>query len=375
MATTRKTPKPPPSPEARENVLAVIRSGTEPLNAAALTKLLLPPHDIAAKDLEPILEEFVAAGALLRLPGKTATGKPQYWDRDPASLRRAALQEALQSAETPLTIADIVKKAALSGKPKPAELLPLLEELVTAGKAFAMPVSGTKAKPRYWNRPAVEFGRQALRRLLETKGPQPEAKLRAGLKEFSDDQFRKIFENGLTAKELFRHPAAGKVKKELIGVRPASPEPYLGDVAVQLAKIVPQLVAANIPREDLRRYLVQVIEAAGIPFSPSVATSGSSAPAAGTDRSQAFVDLIALIRQLEPGADRGALVGARDLRRAAGLEKGRFDRTVLDLARQGRLSLHYHDYPASLTPAERDELVTDGNGTYYVGIALRQNSL
>jgi len=371
----KKIPKPPPSPEARENVLTVIRSGAEPLNAAALTKLLLPPHDIAAKELESILEEFVAAGALLRLPGKTATGKPQYWDRDPASLRRAALQKALESAEFPQTVQDLAKNAAIPGKPKPAELLLLMEELIAAGVAFAMPVGGAKAKPRFWNRPPVDFGRLSLRRLLETKGPQTEVKLRAGLKEFSDEQFRTILESGLAAKELFRHPAAGKVKKELIGARPASPEPYLGEIAAQLAKIVPQLLAANLVREELRRYLVQVIETAGIPFSPSAVASGTSAPDTRTDRSQADVDLVALIRQLEPGADRGALVGARDLRRAARLEKGQFDRTVLDLARQGRLSLHYHDYPASLTPAERDELVTDGNGTYYVGIALRQNSL
>ena len=60
------------------------------------------------------------------------------------------------------------------------------------------------------------------------------------------------------------------------------------------------------------------------------------------------------------------------LRRAARLDKAHFDAAVLDLSRQGRVSLHRHDYPASLTPQERDELVTDGAGTYYVGLALRQ---
>jgi hypothetical protein len=56
------------------------------------------------------------------------------------------------------------------------------------------------------------------------------------------------------------------------------------------------------------------------------------------------------------------------------LEKQLFDRAVLELARQGRLSLHRHDFPSSLSPAERDELVTDGAGAYYVGMALRQNA-
>lgn len=85
------------------------------------------------------------------------------------------------------------------------------------------------------------------------------------------------------------------------------------------------------------------------------------------------VDLVALMQQIEPGALRGALVGARDLRRAAEMPKEKFDAEALRLAKAGTLSLHRHDYPASMTPAERDELVTDGRGTFYVGMALRQN--
>jgi glycosyltransferase A (GT-A) superfamily protein (DUF2064 family) len=105
------------------------------------------------------------------------------------------------------------------------------------------------------------------------------------------------------------------------------------------------------------------MEATGISF-------GSAAPCP-VDGS---VDLIALMRLIEPGANRGALVGARDLRRAAKLEKQSFDRAVMELARQGRLSLHRHDYATSLSAAERDELVTDGAGTYYVGMALRNGA-
>jgi hypothetical protein len=35
------------------------------------------------------------------------------------------------------------------------------------------------------------------------------------------------------------------------------------------------------------------------------------------------------------------------------------------------VSLHHHDYPSSLSPSERDELVLDTHGTHYVGIAPR----
>ena len=80
------------------------------------------------------------------------------------------------------------------------------------------------------------------------------------------------------------------------------------------------------------------------------------------------------MRQIEPGADNGALVAARNLRRAAKLDKHEFDRAVLELARNGRLTLHRHDFATSLSATERDELVSDGEGTFYVGMALRRGA-
>lgn len=442
----KKPPKLPPSPETREHVLAVIRSSPQPLQATAIVKLLVEPHQLTAKELAPILDEYVAAGSLLLLPPKKASGKPQYWDRDPAALARPAILEALQQANAPLSADDIARRLpaplafkaadlapwldelAMSGtiqkfapttakgklkfwdrdpgalaRPailealqqaeaplspeeiakqlptplafKAADLLPWLDELANGGAVHRFPATTAKGKPRFGNRSPIEYGRLALRKLLETKGPQPEKSLRTALKQFSDELYRQIVDAAIAARELWRHPVAGKVKVELLGSRPASPERYLSDVGSQLAKIVSPLLAAGIPHDDLRRSLVQLIEAAGIPFSASSYATNSTTThrEAPSESAPAAVDLIALIRRLEPGADRGALVVTRDLRRAAGLEKTRFDHTVLDLARQGRLSLHRHDYPASLTSTERDELVTDGNGTYFVGVALRQS--
>lgn len=442
----KKTPKPPPSPETREHVLTVVRSSPQPLPATAIVKLLVEPHQLTAKELAPILDEYVAAGSLLLLPPKKASGKPQYWDRDPAvlarpaildvleqaggplsadeiakrlpasftykaadlipwldelatsgtiqkfaptaakgkpkywdrdpaALARPAILDALQQAGTPLSADDIAKRLPASLTFKAADLIPWLDDLATSATVHRFPPTTAKGKPRFGDRSPIEYGRLALRKLLEAKGPQPEKSLRTALKQFSDDLYRQIVDAAIAARELWRHPVAGKIKVELLGSRPASPERYLSDVGAQLAKIVSPLLAAGIPHDELRRSLVQLIEAAGIPFSSSSPAAGSAMPhrEAPAESAPATVDLIALIRRLEPGADRGALVVTRDLRRAAGLEKSRFDQAVLDLARQGRLSLHRHDYPASLTSTERDELVTDGNGTYFVGVALRQS--
>lgn len=83
-------------------------------------------------------------------------------------------------------------------------------------------------------------------------------------------------------------------------------------------------------------------------------------------------DLLQAMRRIEPGADRGALVGFRELRRSTPLSKDLFDVLALDAARKGLVSLHRHDYPTSLSATELAELVTDGTN-YYVGCAIRQS--
>jgi hypothetical protein len=48
-----------------------------------------------------------------------------------------------------------------------------------------------------------------------------------------------------------------------------------------------------------------------------------------------------------------------------------FDQAVLSLYKERRVYLDRHDHPMRLTDAERRDLVSDGDGNYYVGITLR----
>ena len=365
MATKQKTLL-PTSPEAREQVLAAIRGSATPLTARELRALLAPPHQLPEREIASILEESVAAGVLRALPPKTAKGKPRYWDRDPREVSRNLALEVVKGAERPVTAKELVRRLPIPLKFTEPEWGEILDRYVSENKLHAIPPATAKGKRRYWGRDALEFGRVEFLNALDAKGPQTETQLRRALKLFSDAQFQQIKDRAIGAREIWRYPAIGKVKKELFGRNPPSPEPYLHDLGQQLAKIVPELLAADFAQDELRRTLVQLIESAGVQLTGQRAADGAPPPAVP-------VDLIALMRRIEPGADRGALVVSRDLRRAARLEKQAFDRIVLELAREGRLSLHRHDFAASLSQAERDDLVTDGIGTYYVGMALRQN--
>jgi len=265
----------------------------------------------------------------------------------------------------PITASQASKLLTAPHKLKEAQAIPILAEFVASAKLQAFPPKTARGKPRYWDRGVNELGRLLILASLEKKASQSKADLRKAAKQVPDAAFEAAFQGLIESRTLFEHPPLPKKKSADFGKLPPSPEPYLKDLGVQLTKVVAQLTAARVPAAELRRALVQLVEATGVPFggvakSDTVATPPQS------------VDLVSLMKQVEPAAVNGALVAARELRRAANLPKSQFDEAILALARQGRLMLHRHDFASSLDPTEREELVTDGAGTYYVGVALRR---
>lgn len=69
----------------------------------------------------------------------------------------------------------------------------------------------------------------------------------------------------------------------------------------------------------------------------------------------------------------GDLLSLSRMREGSRMSKSAFDKAILGLEKDGRVSLHHHDYPHSLSSGDRDKLVHDSkNNTYYVGVALKQ---
>ena len=246
-------------------------------------------------------------------------------------------------------------------------LVPILDESVSNGSLHPFPAATAKGKPRYWDRDFVEYGQLQIEKTIQKKGPQPIAKLKTAAKGLSDSQFKQAFQNLISSQRVREHPPMGKSKTLKYGTAPPAVEPYLKDVGKQLSKIVEQLIGAGVDRGAITEAIGSWLSQSGLPLSGNRITSGVSPALAPVQ-----LDLLMLMRQIEPGAERGALVASRELRRAANSDKADFDRAVLDLARQGRLMLHRHDHASGLSSSERDELVTDGAGTYYVGMALRR---
>jgi hypothetical protein len=78
---------------------------------------------------------------------------------------------------------------------------------------------------------------------------------------------------------------------------------------------------------------------------------------------------------LEVKAALGAPVLLSELRKDfPGMNKAKFDRDVLDLAKSGEYFLIRHAHPDSLTTQERERMIADGEGGFYYAINPRPES-
>lgn len=354
----------------RHEVLRVLRQSAEPLELAKLLKQAVMSRPAKAVELEVLLGSLLSAGLAVEWPAKTAAGKPRFWDRDLRAAGLVAVRDLVCSAAVPLSAKDIKKLWKCSFKLTDTELLALLRELLADGTIFEIPGKSVAGGVRYWGRDVLQFAGANVLEELRQRGTLPTAKLRASVKWLDDVRYAELLDRLAAQNLIFRHPAmkAGKSAQLLWGIAPPSPEPWLKPIREQLCEVVRQLRAASVSATDLRRAAVDMLESAGISLG---ATTGSTAASAAAAVSVPSVDLVRLMRQLDAGADRGALVTARVLRGAAGLPKKQFDELALQLSRAGRIVLHRHDFASSLSVVERDELVTDGEGQYFVGMALR----
>jgi hypothetical protein len=148
----------------------------------------------------------------------------------------------------------------------------------------------------------------------------------------------------------------------------------LGRTLAALERDLPALCAAQRSRTEVAAFLAEQLGALSEPGAPAgvpdlSASEERRAEGGSTASPAAWAVVLNALRQLERESPRGALLSVRELRTRSGLDKPSFDRAALELAGQGRVSLHAHDHAGVLSESERRALIEDGRGVHYVGIA------
>lgn len=293
------------------------------------------------------------------------------------------LMEVLAHFSMPVSRTSIWKELRhRPGRPSEKHLPELLTEQIKQGSVL----SYGKRSIVYWL-PALE--NSASKRIAEAcaAGPCSQTAVlesaRSLLPGWPEPKRVEFFKQALRDGRLLKLPKLGRAV--LYSAQPPDPGLYLqkpfDELAAQLQRLAAKLAPLGVTAEEFYAAAAQLGQArlsapSGAPVTspakPAALASEPATPAmpAEIDSAQLILDGV---HELKPTAAGRALVSLPQLRRhlaAAFPTKAAFDQAVLQLAEEDRVALHWHDYPSSLSPAERDELVCDTQGRYYLAIAL-----
>lgn len=257
--------------------------------------------------------------------------------------------ESLRRSDRPLTAREILRSIPPPSRVKAGALEELLHE---HPRVIPWPARTRSAPGRYWTRWPEDF----LDSLLADLGADSlltatDLQKKAGrhLAGFSVERKRALVESRLTAlvaaKKLYVHPSLGKARPKY-SAKPAQASAYVAKLQKEVDALAAKLAPAGITRD-------QILEALG---------GKKPADVGLTERITEFL-------KTKPGG-----IGVGQLREELGVspaEKAAFDGAVISLYRQHRVYLDQHDYPLGLDEAAKSEMVSDGQGNYFVVISLR----
>jgi len=339
--------------ETQGAVKSVLQQSQAPKSIAQIRKESAGSFRISSKDLSALLDEMTAAGEVFSWP------QNKFWDRNP----RTVLPDLILAFVAKSTI-------ATASKIKTNLKLPLdmveaaLNELIDKGRLYLW----QPGKAPYFC--VSEPRKTALETILNAlaAGPLTEKELVASVrKKLPGYQVMDLKEHLSYSKQVYEYPKYGKVKIRH-GLQPPEPGPYLGKTVQDITAIQSLLAPFRISLETIHDALGRELG-----LKHETGESPRERPKGEIASRDAEALLLRAITRLQPPGQKRALVSLRELRRFVGLVKSVFDRAVLSLALQGKVALHHHDFPSSLSPEERDELVRDEQGIYYVGIVPKES--
>lgn len=260
--------------------------------------------------------------------------------------------------------------------PKIARAKELLAELVKAGQVRR---AGKGKRLFYWL-PALEP--HAHERMCAALADGPRTK--SGLKEVLPGllpgwplaQREAMLKQLVQAGRVYQWPPL-KGKANLFSLQPPNPQTYLQkpiqELAGKIQRLAGQFATSGITYAEVyalaSELWQQALPAAAVaPLLKPEPQVELNTPASSPSNEQL---ILAGLQQFNSSA----LVSLTELRRSLAAvipDKNAFDQAILKLAQQDQFALHQHDFPGGMSQVERDELVSDERGSYFIGIARIQ---
>lgn len=331
-----------------QRVEALLASSPGPWTAAQIRKLWTERPAPKPAVVEAALEELELRGAAHRLPGARGAA---LWSAAPLERwlgeAERRLMEAVRAAGSPTP-----EKKLLSGvwakKLDPQPLRERLARLEREGRLRRWP--GRTAA--WWHLGQEEATQEALlgalgERAMERARWLREAKAR--LRGPSAAQWQQAVSDLIASGRVVAHAARIDGKKVEACVRAEHRGALLAIYRPVLERLAAEWRRLGIREEEIRRFL-------------------ALEPPAAARTEEMLAELVRLERESPPP---NAVARLRRREALRTFSKEEFDRAAMALLREGRVYMAQHDHPARLAAAEREELVTDGAGNYYVSISAR----
>jgi len=260
----------------------------------------------------------------------------------------AVIREVLGRAEQPLNLAKL--RSQLSGPYKvPAKLKDALVALLDADSGiYQWPAATAKAGPRYWTRNAREWAEPVI---IAAAADSPVAATKV---------------LGAVSKQ-YGKGAAEALLAELIGQGTLIRVPLFGGPKAKLCSRIPDEAAFRAELDAARVVIEAGYRRLGGPLPDG---RGSVRDELVGDEPVGDEVVLEALGMAEPR--KGLLVTAPRIYRALPeVAKAEIDAALLRLQEARRVILHRHSNPQSLSDEERQSLIQDVAGNYYVGACWR----
>jgi len=225
--------------------------------------------------------------------------------------------------------------------------------------------------------PALHLAEQVVELLRQAARPLTAARVRTRVEsadELSLETVTGLLEGLAAAGRIHRLPKLPGKRTVRYSLHPPRPEEYLRPHVKRIRELADELAEAGVPVSDTLRAARTMLAA---PAPPAVQTSTPPPPDKETPEPAGDQDDELLLRRIaeKQSVLAGKSVSVRDLRHSLDwvfADKGSFDRAMLRLRDREQVVLERDEHPDDLTQAERDALVTDGEGNYYSRVKLRR---
>ena len=291
-------------------------------------------------------------------------------------------KKIIERSAKPLTADEIHQDIPGLYQLKKPDMVRLLKKEAAYSALHRWSAGPGSRKERFWHQDETAYFQErtlsVLSRQMLTKAVLLE-NVKKDAVPCSKTRLTSIVNTTLTAlikeKTLFEIPPWGSYKKSRYAAHPPDLKVYLGKMQKEFDQVCLKLEKAGIGAEHVFAAFENMLLLSRTASSPSGADNRENFQPTlpEPEVSEAVFDrIVSTILKIAPGAANQAPVWIPDLRNALALPKNTFDRAILDLSKQGIVFLNKHAHPAQMTDAEKETMIADGHGNYYVVVVLRE---